>query len=166
MSDVAELELTRSRDDRRLYEIARVGTLRFEGFFARRATAEAGAETWSFERRGVFRTTIEASDAAGAVVGSFAPRALGRGGAIRWGDHGLELRPASMWTERYALADDERELAVLDAKSWGKRPVSITIDEIDLVAPGLVLFTAFAVRQLAEDASSNAGGASAAAATG
>src|SRR6476620_8571571 len=133
MSGMAELELTRSRGDRRRYEVAGVGTLRFEGTFARRATAEAGAETWSFDRRGVFRTTIEASDAAGTAVGSFAPRTLGRGGAIRWGDHDLELRPASMWTERYALADDERELAVLDAKSWGKRPVRITIEEIDLV---------------------------------
>jgi hypothetical protein len=116
---MAELELTRTRDDRRLYEIAGVGTLRFEGFFSRRPTAEAGAAAWSFDRRGLWQTTIEASDTTGAVVGSFAPRSLRRGGSLRWGDRDFELRPA-----------------------------------------------AFAVRQLAEDASSNAGGAWAVAATG
>jgi hypothetical protein len=163
---MAELELTRSRDDRRLYEIAGVGTLRFGGLFSRRATAEAGGAGWSFDRRSVWQTTIEASDASGAVVGSFAPRTLRRGGALRWGDRDLELRPASMWTERYALSDDDRELAVLDGKSWGKRPVRITVDAPGLVEPGLLLFAAFAVRALAEDASASAGGASAAATTG
>lgn len=64
------------------------------------------------------------------------------------------------------LVHHDRELAVLDAKSWGKRPVKITIDEPSLVDPGLLLFAAFAVRQLADDASATAGGASAAAATG
>lgn len=157
---MAELDLTRSREDRRLYEIAGVGTLRFRGLFSRRAAAEAGAEAWFFDRRGMLQTTIEASDAAGAVVGSFAPRKLRRGGPLRWGTRDCELRPASMWTERYALADQDLELAVLDAKGWGKRPVRITVDEPDLVEPGLLLFAAFAVRQLADDAS----GASAAAA--
>jgi hypothetical protein len=51
---MAELELTRSRDDRRLYGIAGVGTLRFGGLFSRRATAEAGAAAWSFDRRGLW----------------------------------------------------------------------------------------------------------------
>ena len=42
LSPMADLELTRSRDDRRLYELAGLGTLRLEGLFSRRATAEAG----------------------------------------------------------------------------------------------------------------------------
>jgi len=166
MSPMAELELTRNRDDRRLYEIAGVGTLRFEGLFSRRATAEAGAVAWSLYRRGVFRTAIEASDAMGAVVGSFDPRVLRRGGSLRWGDRDFELRPASMWAERYALASDERELAVFHGKSWGKRPVKITVDDPGLVEPGLLLFAAFVVRQLAEDASGNTAGASVATTAG
>lgn len=161
-----ELALTRSRDDRRLYEVGGVGTLRFEGFLSRRATAETGAHAWSFDRGGFRHRTIKASDATGAIVGSFDPRTLRRGGSLRWDDRDFELPPASMWTERYALVHHDRELAVLDAKSWGKRPVKITIDEPSLVDPGLLLFAAFAVRQLADDASATAGGASAAAATG
>jgi hypothetical protein len=162
---MAELELTRSRDDRRRYEVDGVGALRLGGFLSRGATAEAGTATWAFDRRGFWQTTIEATDAAGGLVGSFDPRTLRRGGSLRWGDRDLELRPASRWRERYALADGDRELAVLDGKGWGKRPVKITLDEPDFVEPGLLLFAAFVVRGLAEDASAAAGGASAAAAT-
>jgi hypothetical protein len=150
---MAELELTRSRDDRRLYEIEGVGRLRLGGFLSRGATAEAGAAGWSFDRRGFWQATIEATDAAGAVVGSFDPRRLRRGGVLRWGGRDFELRPASMWKERYALADGDRELVVLDGKGWGRRPVRITVDDRGAVEPGLLLFAAFVVRGLAEDAS-------------
>ena len=161
-----EYELTRSRDHRRLYDIEGVGTLGFDGFLGRRAIARAGATDWSFDRGGFWRTTINAFDAGGAVVGSFDPRALRRGGSLRWGDRDLALQPASAWKERYALVEQGVELAVLDDKSWGKRPLKITVNEPGLVEPGLMLFAAFAVRQLADDASATAGGAAAVAATG
>jgi hypothetical protein len=78
-----------------------------------------------FDRRGLWQTTIEASDTTGAVVGSFAARSLRRGGSLCWGDRDFELRPASMWTERYALSDQDRELAVLDdGKPNNRRPAS------------------------------------------
>lgn len=166
MVAMAELELTQSRDDRRRYEVEGVGTLRFQGLFSRRASAESGGAAWSFGRRGVFQAKIEATDASGAIVGLFSPRTLRRGGWLRWGDHELELRPASMWRERYALADDDRELALLDAKGWGKRPVRLTLEEPVLLDPGLLLFAAFTVRHLAEDASAAVGGSSAAATPG
>ncbi|MEA2382792.1 MAG: hypothetical protein QOH72_2763 [Solirubrobacteraceae bacterium] len=163
---MAELELTRSRDDRRLYELAGVGTLRLGGLFSRGATAEAGTAAWSFDRRGFWQTTMEATDAAGTVVGSFDPRGLKRGGPLRWGGRDFVLRPASRWKERYALADHgDRELAVLDGKGWGKRPVKVTVEDASVVEPGLLLFAAFVVRGLAEDASSAAGWASAATAS-
>ena len=108
----------------------------------------------------------EASDATGAVVGSFDPRTLRRGGALAWRGREFELRPASAWRERYALADGERELAVLDGKSWGRRPVEVTIDDPNAVDPGLLLFAAFVVRRLAEDAAAAANSGSSAAAIG
>ena len=81
------------------------------------------------------------------------------GGALQWGGRDFELRPASWWKERYALVDGDRELAVLDGKGWGKRPVRITVERQDLVEPGLLLFAAFVVRGLAEDASAATSGA-------
>ena len=149
---MAELELTRRRDDRRVYEVEGVGALRVGGLFSRSATAEAGGSSWTFDRRGFWSRTIEASDAAGAVVGSFDPRSIRRGGTLRWGGREFALQPASNWRERYALLDGERELALLDGKGWGKRPVSISVNEPDAVEPGLLLFAAYVVRRLAEDA--------------
>jgi hypothetical protein len=75
---------------------------------------------------------------------------------VRWARRNLTLRPASAWRERYALVDDDRELAIFSGKGWGRRPVSVAVDESAALDPGLVLFTAFVVRGLAEDASAGA----------
>jgi hypothetical protein len=152
-----DLELTRTREDRRRYELEGVGTLRLEGFFARRATAEAGTASWSLRRVGFWGLAIEATDATGAIVGTFEARSIKRGGTVRWGGRELTLRSSSWWKERYALADGDRELAVLDGKGWGKRPVRVTLDDPGAVEPGLLLFATFVVRGLAEDASAAAG---------
>jgi hypothetical protein len=155
---MAELELTRSPDDRRLYALQGVGTLRLEGLTASRATAEADGRTWQLAPRGRWRGDVEATDAAGTAVGEFEPRGgLHRGGTVRWGGRELALRPASRWHERYALADGDRELAVFDGKGWGKRPVNVTLEDPGAMEPGLVLFAAFVVRKLAEDAGAAAG---------
>ena len=167
MSSMPDLELARNSDDRRLYDLRGVGSIRVGGIFSRGATAtEADGASWSFDRPSLWRRTIEACDATGAVVGSFDPRAIRRGGALIWRGRDFELRPASAWRERYALADGEHELAVLDGKGWGKRPVKVTIDDPNAVDPGLLLFAAFVVRRLAEDASAVASSGSSAAATG
>ena len=165
---VAELELTRTKEDRRLYVLEGVGTLRLEGFAARRATAEAGGASWQFARIGFWKRTIRATDAADAVAGEFEPRTIRRGGSLRWRGREFELRPATMWHERYALAEGERELVVIEGKSWGKRPVKVTLDDPAALDPGLLLFASFVVRGLAEDASSNAaaGATAATASTG
>ena len=159
---MAELELKRTRDDRRLYAIDGVGTLRLEGLTSRRATADAtGDGSWQIARTGFWQRAIEATDAAGTTLGRFEPHTLRRGGTLRWDERELTLRPASAWRERYALADGDRELVLLDAKGWGKRPVRFTLDDRAAIDPGLLLFAAFVVRGLAEDASA-AGGAVAA----
>jgi len=159
---MTDLELTRTPGDRRLYALDGAGTLRLEGWFSRSATAEAGEQRWQIDRRGLFTATIEATDAAGTVQGEFHGRALRRGGTLRWGERELELRSSSIWRERYALVDGERELATIEGKGWGRRPVKVTIDDAATVEPGLLLFAAFVVRALAEDAASSAGGGAAA----
>jgi hypothetical protein len=159
---VIELELTRSRGDRRLYELDGIGTLRLEGLTSRRATAAAGERRWSVARRGFWGRTIEAVGADGSVEGRYEPRAIRRGGALQWGSQAYALRPASAWRERYALADGEQELALFEGKGWGRRPVRVSLAaELD---PGLVLFAAFVVRGLAEDAGAAAGAAASTAA--
>jgi hypothetical protein len=159
-----ELELTRTRDDRRAYRLGDLGTLRLGGITARTAHADAGGRRWTFSRQGFWRRTVRATGEGGAASGQFAQRSLRRGGPLRWGERELALRPASRWRERYALVDGDVELAVFDARGWGRRPVRVTITGADAVEPGLLLFAAFVVRGLASDASAAAaGGASVAA---
>ena len=152
---MAELALTRSSGDRRRFELEGFGTLRLGGWASRWATAEAGERRWGLARRGLLRSRIEATDPAGAVVGTFEGRSLKRGGTLLWDGQEYVLRPDSRWTERYALADGERRVALLDGSGWGKRPVRIDVDD-DAIDPGLLLFTAFVVRALAEDATAAA----------
>jgi hypothetical protein len=156
------LELKRTADDRRLYAAEGLGTLRLEGLGGRMATAEAGGESWHITRRGFWRRIVQASDRADSVVGEFEPRSLRRGGVLHWAGRELELRPASHWRERYALADGDRELALFDGKGWGRRPVRVTVHDPGALEPGLLLFAAFVVRGLAADANASAGSAAAA----
>jgi hypothetical protein len=161
-----EIELTRSRENRKLYVLDGIGTLLLRGWTSRGATAEAEGRSWEIERRGFFAPVTEATDASGTVVGEFRGRTLRRGGTVLWADRELKLRPASSWRSRYALAEGERELAVLDAKGWGKRPVAIAVDDPRAIDPALLLFAAFVVRGLAEDSSSaSAAGAAVVAST-
>ena len=81
---MVDLELTRSRDDRRVCSLDGVGNLRLEGTFARSATAEAAGTRWRFARTAFWRGSIEAIDAVGAEAGEFEPRGLRRGGTVRW----------------------------------------------------------------------------------
>jgi hypothetical protein len=163
---VHELDLTRVPDDRNCYAIDGVGMLRLDGIWSRSATAEAGQRSWRLSRVGFRKRAAEATDAAGALVGVFKAWGKRRGGSLQWGGDELALRPASAWRERYALADGERELAVLDGKGWGKRPVKVAVHDPDAVDPGLLLFATFVVRGLAEDAGAAAGAASAGASAG
>jgi hypothetical protein len=153
---VADIELTRIPGERRLFALEGIGTLRLEGLTSRTATAEADSASWRIAHSGFWQRRMVATDAAGAPVGEFEPRGLRRGGTIRWAGRELTLRPASSWRERYALADGDRELAVLDGKGWGRRPVKVSVGATDAVDPGLLLFATFVVRGLATDAGSAA----------
>ena len=162
-----ELELTRTPSDRKRYELSGVGSLALRGWTGRSATAEtaAGDRSWELARRGIFKATVEATDAAGTPVGAYEPRTFRRGGTLTWQEREYALRPASAWKERYALTpagDEDRELAVIEGKGWGKRPVAVDVPDLAALPPGLLLFSIYVVRSLAEDASSAAGGVTAA----
>jgi hypothetical protein len=155
-----ELALIRSPGDRRRYDLAGFGTLRLGGWASRWATAEAGDHRWGLARRGLLRSRIEATDPAGTVVGTFEGRSLKRGGTLLWEGREYVLKPDSRWTERYALFDGEHRIALLEGKGWGKRPVRVDVDDVAGTDPGLLLFAAFVVRALAEDATASAGAVS------
>jgi hypothetical protein len=163
---LTELELTRVPDDRRLYRLDGIGTVRLEGWFGRSGSAEVDGRRWRFCRRGLWRRLIQATDISGALASEFAPRDIRRGGALRWGTRELELKPLGM-RERYALVENERDLAHFDAKGWGKRPVKVTLTaDRDEIQAELLLFAAFIVHQLASDANTAASTGATVASTG
>jgi hypothetical protein len=153
---VPELELTRDPADRRRYVLNGVGSLRLEGWSKRRATLDAAGRSWQAASVGFWKRRVEATDAAGPQVAEFEPRSVRRGGVLRVGARELQIAPASRWKERYALKDGDRELAVLEAKGWGKRPVRVAVDDTAEVDPLLLLFAAFLTRRMAEDSSAAA----------
>jgi hypothetical protein len=141
-----DLELTRIPGERRLYSLGGLGTLRLEGLAGRSATAEANGRSWRISRRGLLGRGIVAADAAGRIAGEFRPERMRRGGALTWGGR-----------ERYALAEGDHELAVFDGRGWSRRPVRVTVADLAAVDVGLLLFAAFVVRGLAEEANATAG---------
>jgi hypothetical protein len=153
---VPELELTRDPADRRRYVLEGVGSLRLEGWGGRRATLDAAGRSWQAAPVGFWQRRVEATDAAGSPVAEFEPRSVKRGGIDRVGARELQIAPASRWKERYALKEGDRELAVLEAKGWGKRPVRVAVDDTTAVDPLLLLFAAFLTRRMAEDSSAAA----------
>lgn len=163
---MTEFELTRTRGDRRLYALEGIGTVRLEGMFAHSATAEASGRAWHFSRRGFWQRIIEATDEAGTVEGEFVPRDIRRGGTLHWGGRELTLHPVSPLRERYTLSDSDRDLVLLDAKSWGRRPVKLTLVDREAIESGLLLFTAFVVHQLAVKAANATSASSTAALSG
>jgi hypothetical protein len=148
---VADLELTRDPEDRRRFVLEGVGSLRLEGWGRRRATLDAAGRSWQAAPTGFWKRRIEATDAAGSPVADFEPRSVRRGGTLRVGARELQIAPASRWKERYALKDGERELAVLEARTWGRRPVRVAVADPSAVDPLVLLFAAFVARRLAED---------------
>jgi hypothetical protein len=163
-ADMVELELRRSEDDRGLYALEGVGTLRLDGAFRSGATAESGGRSWRFARAGFWRR-LQATDGTGTLVGAF-ERRLVRADSVVWEGREHGLGRASVWRERYALLDGDREIAILDGKAWGKRPVSIRVGDVAAIDPGLLLFAAFLVHTLARESSDGGASASSVAATG
>ena len=156
-----DLELTRSADDRKVYVLEGVGTLRMEGLLSRRAVAEADGRTLRIERSALWRP-LQATDETGGVVGRFDRRMRG-GGTVCWDDRELPLRRASVWRERFALVDGDREIALIDGKGWGRRPVRVTLEDPAAIDPALLLFAVFVVNTLAADDSAAASSGSVAA---
>jgi hypothetical protein len=148
----ATLQLTPIPGDRRLYALDGVGTLRLTGGGSLTATAEAGALAWKMTYRGLLALIIEAADAAGAIAGEFRGRPLHRSGLLRWCDRELTVRPDSVWRERYVLAEDDRRLATIEAKGWGRQPVNLRVDGEAGFEPGLLLFAVFVVGTIAQNA--------------
>ena len=155
---IQELKLTRTSNDRRLYTLEGIGTIRRDGgIFSNSFIAEAAGHSWRFAGRGLLQRVLEATAPDGTVVGRFVPKQIRRGGPFDWGARRLVLHPASLGREKYVLKDGDGDLVAVEGRAWGRHPVTVTLPQGDAFEPGLVLFAVFVVHRLAVDASSTAG---------
>jgi hypothetical protein len=155
---IRELELTRSPNDRRLYSLEGIGTIRRDGgIFSNSFIAEATGHSWRFAGRGFMHRVLEATTPDGRVVGTFIGKEIRKGGRLDWRTRRLALRPASLVREKYALTEGNCDIILFEGRAWGRRPVKVSLLQGDEVEPGLVLFAAFVVNRLAVKASSTAG---------
>jgi hypothetical protein len=152
---MAELELTRTPGDRKVYVLDGVGMLRVRvrGRGRQAAVAEAGGRCWTFARRGLFAPLVTATDETGTVVGVYRSRMRRPGGQLGWAERELRLRRSSTFRQHYTLSEGEQELALFHGtgRARGKSPISLTIDDPTTLDPGLVLFAAYIVRGIVED---------------
>ena len=143
-----ELELTRTQDDRQLYALDGVGTLRLWGRFARHGTAEAGGRRWDIGPR---PGPLPGLLADGTPRGTF--RRDLHGGALSWDGRDYALRRLGLvrLRTRYALCAGGSELLRLEYTTWSRRPIAVVAGDPDTLEAGLVLFAVFAARKLGSD---------------
>src|SRR3954451_3785827 len=153
---MTEIELLRSRSDRRRYTLGNLGSLRLNGLFMRSATVETNRETFSVAKTSWTTASVVARNAHGEI-GAFHPRTLRGGGRLIWLEEEYALRHEQPLGETYALLHGEHRLPPLTARGWGgggvKRP--LTMQVADIQDPPLLLFVAYVVRTLANQRSSD-----------
>ncbi|MCA1695057.1 MAG: hypothetical protein LC749_10140 [Actinobacteria bacterium] len=145
-----EVPVTRASGNRWLFTLAGVGTLDVGGWASRKGSAEAGGQRWEITCSGLMRRDIEATDAAGVVVGEFRRPATSAVGGLRWSGAAFGLRREGVFGVRYVLVADSRQLATIKFTALGG-PGTIKVDEASAIDPGLLLFAVFVARVLAAD---------------
>lgn len=118
------LELTRTPNDRRLYSLSGIGTVRLEGLFSNSATVEEGTHSWHLNRRGFWQRVIEATDASGASAGQFVPRDIRRGGTLRWEVASSRCAQSARYASATysASATSSSSMARAGAADWSRSP--------------------------------------------
>jgi len=159
-----ELRLTRSPEDRKLFVLAGVGTIRNGSWFKRSAElcGETG-DSWQVDRKG-FRARPVFTDGVGGEPARFeAYGTFKRGGRLAIAGGAMyELKPSSHFKERYTLAAEGRELVTLEAGGWSaKRPVTVELGGDTEIDDLVLLAACWLVQQYAQDSRAAAAGAAA-----
>src|SRR5205085_12045600 len=155
-----ELELTRSQDDRRRFDLDGYGSLRKQGLLDPSVELLLlDGTVLRTEKLGFFRMVLQAYDASGENVGEFRSRAISSGGELSWRDQVYEVISEAWWGTRYLVTSGDRPVVRLRCSGWGgSTPVRVTVED-PTADPGLVLFLTWVVQRIV--ANNSAGNASA-----
>lgn len=144
-----EVQLLRSAEDRRRYEIDGVGWLRSASWLSGRGesgAADATSAEWAFEPRGWAGGRAEALDLrSGMPIGGYRRTAtFTHRGEVTWAGRLHTLRTTSSWRQRFELDRDGVAVVALQVRGYGRAPVTLSVAPD--VEPGLVLFTCWLCR--------------------
>src|SRR5262249_10198373 len=144
---MVELALTRSAEDRRRFDLAGYGSVRRLGTsIAVVDLTTLDGSVLRTDRTGIWRPVIRATDAVGSVVGEYrALRASTSSGELTWRGLAYRLTTGGWTRARFALERDGEPVLRLRCASWGRRPVSVTVDDPTAEA-ALVLFVVSVAR--------------------
>jgi hypothetical protein len=151
-----EVELTRSADDRRRYELAGYGAVRWPRRLSTAGDLLAGdAREFSTSMTGWTQRAAQVTDAAGAAVGAYRSTSwLTHDGAVTWRGVEYEIRRAHRWRNHYSLLHFDRPVLRIEGRGWGRRPATVSGVDPGLER-GLVLFAVWLVQTfISQDASS------------
>ncbi len=155
---MAVLGLTRVKDDRKLFELKGVGTLRDGGWRdGDKVAMTADGVEWECRGEGMLKRNYLATDPAGVVVGRYVGKTFGTGGAMEWGGASLALRKPSLWSSRWELVDQQLVLAEFQPKGRSARPMEVTL-HAQGVPDGLLMFTVYVVQALVRAAAAASAG--------
>jgi hypothetical protein len=142
--------LLQSRGGPDLYVADKIGTLCVAGWTCRTATAQAGGRIWQITRRGIWPVSIQATDAAGDVIGEFSGGRLDQSMTLRWSNRELVLWSNGPSDHRYVLIDGDRALTTIDGDHLSKRSPTISITDAGDTDPGLLLFAVYVVHAVTQ----------------
>jgi hypothetical protein len=140
------LEISRDVGDKRRFILSSVGTATLGKFWNDAATLEvAGHPTWRVTNTKMFKPVFVAVDPEDFERARFD---LGRL-ELTVGARSLRLeRTAPGWITKagdHRLVEEGRDLVGFAARKWGRRPVTVTVHDDQLLGqPMLLLFAAFA----------------------
>lgn len=126
-----KLELTRSSDDKRRYDLGGIGSVRH----LRRTSYDAELRPADGGRlvavpKGIWQRRMEVTDDTGELVGSFEQRsAKSRDGDLSWRGTDYELAPDSAWDYAFSLSLHGRPLVGVRAGGWGRNRTEVTLED-------------------------------------
>lgn len=140
-----KLELIRSADDKRRYDLDGIGSVRH----LRRTSYDAelrpvdGAPLVAVPK-GIWQRRMEVTDPAGELVGSFEQRSgKARDGDLSWRGAAHELTSDSGWDYGFSLSAGARPSMSVRAGGWGRDRTEVTLHDAGpdgALDPALVLF--------------------------
>lgn len=156
---MAELALTRSRDDRRRFDLYGIGSIRKRRWigWGKVELITSDGVILRADRPG-HRTNADAVDAKGRIVGDYRKELLSWAGRVGWRSKVYDLTHDRLGSRRYTLAREGKVLLHVRLRLAYRRTPAYVAAEDPEMDPGLVLFVVWVLQTLNSEIHGGGGG--------